>query len=513
MGKTAKLTVHKTFQIGEISELLYGQYFEPLGRCLYEGMYDPKHPTAQKDGFREDIRDLAREMGITCYRYPGGNMSSSYRWEDGVGPRERRPVRMELAWRSIEDNVLGTDECASWVESVGAQSIMTVNMGTRGIEAACDLLEYCNREGGTALSEYRKENGQEKPYGIQYWCIGNELDGPWQIGQKRASDYAWQCREVAKAMKRIDPNLKMIAAGSSSMTMDTYPEWDREVLETGYEFLDGISIHAYLNRKDSFTTSHYLSQINALEEYLKTIEAACQLAKAKNRSSRDLFLSIDEWNVQRYEMVVEKDDYHPNWDVHPPVLEQNYTMEDALLLGLELMTFIKHCNSVKIACMSLLVNALAPIKTRTGGEAWRQTTFYPFAHCAHYARGTLLDMRIECDTCQDEEFGTVALVDAIMTMDGEDAAIFVVNKAEKESVQCLAFLDGFEDYEIVEELEMTHENLFAVNTEEDPDCVVPQKVKKADFQNGMLCTELRPFSWNVIRLKRKLMFKKLEGEV
>lgn len=503
MEKKASFVVHKDFQIGKISNLIYGQYFEPLGRCLYEGMYDPEHPTAEKDGFRKDIRDLVKEMGITCFRYPGGNMSSSYRWEDGVGPKEKRPVRMELAWRSIEDNVLGTDECAAWVESVNAESIMTVNMGTRDIEAACDLLEYCNCEGGTRLSEYRKANGHEKPYNIKYWCLGNELDGPWQIGQKRASDYAWKCRETAKAMKRMWPDLKLIAAGSSSMTMDTYPAWDREVLETGYEFLDGVSIHAYLNRKDDFTTSHYFAQINALEEYLKTIESACQLAKAANRSEKDFFISIDEWNVQRYEMVVKKDDYRPDWDVHPPVLEQVYTLEDAVLLGLELMTFLRHCNSVKIACMSLLVNALAPIMTKTGGKAWRQTTFYPFAHCAKYGRGAVLDTKVYSDGYLDEEFGKVKFADVIVTVNGEEASVFAVNKNEEESMELVGTLNGFEEYRIIEELELAHDNKFAVNSEENPDCVKPRNVKKATFEDGILNSVLPPLSWNVIRLKKK----------
>lgn len=502
MGRKAKIVVHRDFKVGEVSPLIYGQYFEPLGRCLYEGMYDPNHPLAEADGFRSDIRELVKEMGITCYRYPGGNMSSSYRWEDGVGPQKKRPTRMELAWRSIEDNILGTDECAAWVESVNAESIMTVNMGTRDLEAACDLLEYCNYEGGTELSEYRKSNGRQKPYDIKYWCLGNELDGPWQIGQKRISDYAWKCRETAKAMKRIDPKLKLIAAGSSSMTMDTYPAWDREVLETGYEFIDGVSIHAYLNRKDSYTTRHYMAQINALEEYIKTIESACQLAKAANHSDKELFISIDEWNVQRYEMVVDKEDYHPNWDVHPPVLEQIYTLEDGILLGLELMVFLKHCNSVKIACMSLLVNALAPIMTETGGEAWRQTTFYPFAHCAKFGHGTVLDMKLVCDSYQDEEFGEVSLADAIMIMDEDEAVIFAVNKDETEYMELDGVLNGFECYEIIEELELTHENPFAANSKDNPNCVVPKAVKKAAYIQGRLTTQMKPLSWNVIRMRR-----------
>lgn len=501
MARKVKIIVHRDFQVGNISKMLYGQYFEPLGRCLYEGMYDPKHPQADADGFRGDIRKLAKEMGITCYRYPGGNMSSSYRWEDGVGPRDKRPVRMELAWRSIEDNVLGTDECAAWVESVGAESIMTVNMGTRNIEAACDLLEYCNYEGKTALSDYRRKNGRKEPYNIRYWCLGNELDGPWQIGQKRISDYAWLCRETAKAMKRMDPDLCLIAAGSSSMTMETYPEWDREVLETGYEFLDGISIHAYLNRKDDFTTAHYLAQIQALEEYLKTIEAACQIAKAKNRSEKDVFISIDEWNVQRYEMVVEKDDYHPNWDVHPPILEQIYTMEDAILLGLELLTFIKHCRNVKIACMSLLVNALAPIVSRTGGVCWRQTTFYPFAHCAKYAQGILLDTKVFSEAYEDEEFGRIPFVDAIMTMQEDEAAVFVVNKDVEETAELSVLLEGFGGYEVLEEIEMAHPDPFASNSEENPEYVKPRRVNRAVLtENGIELT-IRPLSWNVIRLK------------
>lgn len=504
MENRAKAVINRNFIIGEVSGLIYGQYFEPLGRCLHEGMFDPDHPASDDKGFRRDIRELVEEMGITCFRYPGGNLTATYRWEDGVGPVEQRPVRLELAWRSIEDNSLGTCEAAEWVESCGAESIMTFNMGTRGVEAACDLVEYCNTQGGTYLSELRKKHGYEKPFNIKYWCLGNELDGEWQICQKRSSDYAWLCRETAKAVKRIDPGLQLIAAGSSGMYMDTYPAWDMEVLETAYNYIDGISIHAYVNRKRSDTTLHYLAQTAPLDNYISTIESACKVAKAKKRGKKDIFISIDEWNVQSYEMVCLKEDYISNWDVHPPILEQVYTMEDALALGLELIVFLKHCRSVKIACMSLLVNALAPIMTAKGGPAWRQTTFYPFSHCAKYGRGVVMDTKLECDTYVDEEFGTIPYIEcaAVFNQEVEELTVFAVNKNEEEACSFECEIEGFEGYEVIEHIAMSNDHLFAVNSEKAPDTVKPRIVNNSELKGKLLVSQLEKLSWNVIRMRK-----------
>jgi alpha-N-arabinofuranosidase len=507
MGNKAKAAVNKRFITGKVSDLMFGQYFEPIGRCTHEGMYEPDHPTADEKGWRGDVKELVKELGITCFRYPGGNFTASSRWEDSVGPREKRPVRMELAWVSIEDNSVGTNEYIDYVKELGAETIMTFNMGTRGVEAAFDLVEYCNYPGGTYLSDKRREHGYEEPHNIKYWCIGNEVEGPWQICQHRPETYGWLCRETAKAIKRINPEYQMIAAGTSNCHLPTFVDWDWKILEDSYEYIDGLAIHCYTDRRRTDSTAHYLAHTAELEEYLSAIEGVCRAMKAKKRSNKDIWLSIDEWNVQSYEIVHLQEDRPKRgikpWMVHPPIIEQVYTMEDALALGLQLIVYFRHCRSIKIACMSLLVNCLSPIMTEKGGPAWRQPTFYPFSHCSKYGRGTVLETVIECETYEDEKYGAVPYIEGIAVYNDEtaDLTLFAVNKHEgKCALEC--DLEGFEDYTVEEHIVLSHEDIFAVNTVDNQENVKPHTVDTTVIENGSLKSSLEGYSWNVIRMKK-----------
>lgn len=507
MSHKAKATVNKAFVTGKVSDLMFGSYFEPIGRCTHEGMYEPGHPTADEKGWRGDVRELVKEMNITCYRYPGGNLTASYRWEDGVGPKEKRPRRMELAWVSLEDNSVGTDEYVDWVKSMGAETLMTFNMGTRGVEAAVDLVEYCNWPGGTALSDWRRENGYEEPHNIKYWCIGNEVEGPWQICQQKPENYAWLCRETAKAIKRMNPDYQLIAAGTSNCHLPTYVDWDWRVLEDAYDYVDGLAIHCYTDRKETDTTLHYLAHTVELNEYLTAIEGVCNAMKAKKHSKKDIWFSIDEWNVQSYEMVHLQADRPKRgikpWMVHPPIIEQTYTMEDALAFGLQFIVYFKHCKSIKVACMALLTNCLSPIMTVKGGPAWRQTTYYPFCHCSKYGRGTVLETPISCETYEDEQYGTVPYIEGIM-VENEDGYLtfFAVNKKDEAcDLECV--LGGFDGYQVDTHIVLSHEDLFAANTVDNQDNVVPHTVETSKVENDVLKAVLEPYSWNVIRMKSK----------
>ena len=507
MTHKARSVINKDYVRGKISDLLYGQYFEPIGRCTHEGMYEPDHPTSNEKGWREDVLEFVREMDITCFRYPGGNLTASYRWEDGVGPREKRPTRLELAWVSIEDNSIGTNEYVEYVKDLGAETLMCFNMGTRGLEAAVDLIEYCNWPSGTYLSDLRREHGYEEPHDIQYWCLGNEVEGPWQIAEHRAEDYGWLCKQTAKAVKRMNPDYQVIASGTSNSNLSTYIDWDLRILDDSYEYIDGLAIHCYTDRRESDTTSRYLAHTAHLEQYLSAIEGACQAIKAKKRSDKDIWLSIDEWNVQSYEMVHLQADRPKRgikpWMVHPPIIEQTYTMEDALALGLQMIVYLRHCNSIKIACMSLLVNCLAPIMTVKGGPAWRQPIYYPFTHCSKYGRGKALETVVECETYQDELYGEIPYIEAIGTQNEErgEVTFFAVNKHE-DFCQLSCELQGFEDYELIEHIVLSHEDLFAVNTAEDQNNVYPHTTNDTVIDNGVLKSNLEAYSWNVIRLKK-----------
>ena len=384
----AKVINNINFEKGKISPTLYGSFIEHMGRVVYSGIYEPEHPQADENGFREDVLEKVRDMGVTCIRYPGGNFVSHYDWRDGVGPKEERPRRRELAWKSIETNQFGTDEFMQWIEKTGAEPIFATNLGTAGVENAVSLLEYCNMHEGTFYSDKREKNGRKEPYGIKKWCLGNEMDGIWQLGHKDAKDYGKLAAQTAHAMKSLDENVELVVCGSSSTSMATYTDWERTVLEYTYEFVDYIALHQYYGGQEK-GTAEFLAQSLDLEQYIRTVIGICDTVKSKKRGKKDIQISIDEWGVWEIlgedvaESVMNRD-----WEVAPAFSEQIYTMEDSLLFASMLMAIVRNCERVKIACQSLLTNISAAIMTERVGECWVQPIYYPFSFMSKYARGT-----------------------------------------------------------------------------------------------------------------------------
>ena len=262
MAEQAKVNADLERVVAEVNPRLYGSFVEHLGRCVYTGIYEPEHPSAGPDGFRQDVLDLVRELGVTTVRYPGGNFVSGYRWEDGVGPKERRPARLDLAWHSTETNQFGLDEFMEWTESAGIEPMMAVNLGTRGLEEALDLLEYTNVPGGTAVADQRVANGRAEPYGVGMWCLGNEMDGPWQLGHRDAEAYGELAGRVGAGMLQIDPGLELVVCGSSNSSMPTFGSWEKEVLRQTWDVISHISCHAYYEEKDGDTQSFLASAVD-----------------------------------------------------------------------------------------------------------------------------------------------------------------------------------------------------------------------------------------------------------
>ena len=293
---TASFTVDPGFAVGAIDDRVFGSFVEHLGRCVYTGIYEPGHPTADDNGFRGDVLALVRELGVTTVRYPGGNFVSGYDWEDGIGPRAERPVRLDLAWRSIETNQFGTDEFLRWTALAGVEPMLAVNLGTRGVDEARALVEYCNHRGGTTRSDLRAANGYVAPYGVPLWCLGNEMDGPWQIGQKTATEYGRLTAEAGKAMKLVDPSIELVACGSSGRAMPTFGAWEAQVLEQCYDAVDHISLHAYYDPEETDVDSFLASSVD-MQAFIGSVVATCDHARAKARSDKQLGLSFDEWNV------------------------------------------------------------------------------------------------------------------------------------------------------------------------------------------------------------------------
>ncbi|WP_407272077.1 alpha-N-arabinofuranosidase [Radiobacillus sp. PE A8.2] len=496
----AKMTLEKNNKIGKVDERIYGSFIEHLGRAVYGGIYDPQHPLADEQGFREDVIDLVKELQVPIVRYPGGNMVSAYNWEDGVGPKEDRPKRLELAWRTIETNEIGTNEFADWAKKVNADVMMAVNLGTRGIDAARNLLEYTNHSGGTYYSDLRKSHGYEQPHNIKTWCLGNEMDGPWQVGHKTAYEYGRIAKETAKAMKLVDPTIELVACGSSSSSMATFPEYDATVLDIAYDEADYISLHQYFGNKED-DPANFLAKNMEMDHFIKSVKATCDYIKAKHRSKKTMMLSFDEWNVWYHSH--ESDKEIEAWTVAPPQLEDVYNFEDALLVGSMLITLLNHADRVKMACLAQLVNVIAPIMTENNGRSWKQTIFYPYMHASVFGRGVAIKPIVSSPKYDSREYTDVPFVDsaAVYNEETEEVTIFMVNKNLDEDIFLHADVRSFEGYQIVEHIVLQNEDLKATNTAKKQK-VAPHSKGESKLQDGVLEATLKTKSWNVIRLKK-----------
>ncbi len=357
---------------------MFGSFVEHMGRAVYGGIYEPDHETADADGFRGDVLELVRELGVTVVRYPGGNFVSGYDWEDGVGPREQRPVRLDLAWRSLEPNLVGTDEFVTWARRAGAEPMLAVNLGTGGLDSARALVEYCNSPGGSLYADRRRANGHEQPHGVGIWCLGNEMDGPWQIGHMTAAEYGRIANETGRAMRLVDPSIELVVCGSSNSAMPTFGAWEDTVLDLAWEVADYVSLHTYYDRAKYDGVDAYLACSLDLDRMISTVAATADAVAARKRSRRRVALSVDEWNVWHQ---TENPGYARTdgpFEHAPAITEDEHTVADALVVGCLLITLLRHADRVRMACLAQLVNVLPPIRTLDGGPAWRQTTYFPF---------------------------------------------------------------------------------------------------------------------------------------
>jgi alpha-L-arabinofuranosidase len=500
---TAKIVADPEFRVGDVDPRMFGSFIEHLGRAVYGGIYEPDHPTADDLGFRGDVLDLVRELDVPLVRYPGGNFVSGYNWLDGVGPKEERPRRLDLAWRTIETNHVGTDEFCMWAKRAGAEVNLAVNLGTAGIAEACNLLEYCNHPGGSLYSDMRIRNGYREPHAIKTWCLGNEMDGPWQIGHKTADEYGRLANETANAMKLIDPTIEFVACGSSHVLMPTFGAWEATLLEHAYEHIDYLSLHQYYRKHDN-DLGTFLAIPMQMDEFIHSVASICDFVRAKTRSPKRIYLSFDEWNVW-YTNENDRANMHDNpWQIAPPLFEAPYTHEDALVMGMMLITLLRHADRVKIACLAQLINTIAPISTVTGGGAWRQATFYPFLHASRYGRGTVLDLQVKSPTYENATFGAVPLLDAVAVWneEGEALTVFAVNRDQDAALQLEGDLRGVAGYRVMEHLVLEHADPLAINTIDRPDEVVPHANGDAALTDGMLAATLPRLSWNVIRMAR-----------
>jgi alpha-L-arabinofuranosidase len=489
------LTLDNDFELSPLDPNVFGGFAEHLGRHIYTGIYEPGHATADEEGFRKDVIALVKELNMPVIRYPGGNFVSGYNWEDGVGPKENRPFKLDLAWGAGEPNTFGTNEFMSWCDKVGTKAMMAVNLGTRGPEEARNLLEYCNHPGGSYWSDLRKSHGYDKPYGIEYWCLGNEMDGPWQMGAKTAFEYGRIANETAKLLKWIDPKVKTILCGSSSRSMATFGKWEWESLHECYDNVDYVSMHTYYGNRDG-DIPKYLAEPDNMGAFIRETAAVCDAVGAAKKSKKKLSLSFDEWNVWYH-----SGDWNSKsepWTVARPQLEDIYDMADVLLVGGMLIEMMNHCDRVKVACIAQVVNVIAPIMTEPGGPAWKQTIFHPFAQASNLGRGTVLRQAVNAPELDGRRLFSST---ATRSDDGQFVTIFAINRSVDTPMELSTTLRAFGKLTLDSHTQIRHDDLAATNTKDNPNNVTPSIVSGTSVSGEVLSATLAPASWTVIRVK------------
>lgn len=480
---------------------LFGSFLEHLGRAIYDGIYDPGSKVSDSNGFRKDVMEEVRALGVPIVRYPGGNFVSGYSWLDGVGPKQDRPRVLDKAWNSVNSNQFGTNEFMAWCKAVSTKPLMGLNLGTGTTEQAAALVEYCNVEKGTRWSDLRRKHGIAEPYRVKNWCLGNEMDGPWQIGHMTAIEYGYKAADAARQMRYVDPSLTLIACGSSGPMMPTYLEWDREVLQQCYEYVDGLSLHRYIGNTKEQTgedSSKYLAMNLSMDRQIAETVAVCDLVRGRKRSPKKLWLSFDEWNV--WYRAVGGDAVNGHEQEAPHLLEEVYNLEDALVVGGMVNTLMRNSDRVKLGCLAQLVNVIGPIMTNSNG-LFRQTIYYPYKWALQMGRGAVLNLNTESPSYEVSGIGEVPYLDVIGTFSKEtgNVALFILNRDLAKSHEIDVLWQDKSPARVMSSAVLTGTDLKAFNSFETPQRVAPQEFPKPSTSGGHTKFEVPARSYTVLQ--------------
>ena len=533
MAKKASILVHPSFKIGDISPRLYGAFLEPIGTMVNGSMYNPKHPTADAQGFRKDYLEAIKSSGVPAIRLPGGNFLSGWDWKDSIGPMAERKVRLDPAWKQYIPNDVGHDEYLQWTKMTGAEPMYTINLGTGDINDAMKILEYTNHEGGSYWSDLRRKNGHEAPYGVKTWYLGNEMDGPWQIGSWMfdPNGYGTLSNEVSKVMKRIDPNVETVVCGSTSFTMLHYPNWDLEVLKRCYQAVDYVSLHYYHSAPPGDYAA-LLGGTSYFEDYIKTMTSVCDTVQAYYRSPKKLMLSFDEYGISsreasplnpgRYGLhnFLEphyRVDHEAKYVRHDPdnMTPRRYggsEMLNALTSSAVILTFLRHADRVKIGCMT---GGLRVLGATNREHVWKPAGYYPFTQLMQYGQGVSLQTVVDCDTfdlsgyamSDSAQYYTqngLKYIDTAAAHDEEKGSlvVFMINKNPNEDNQVEINAGAFKGYKFVEHIQLYSDDMEASNSYENPEKIKPSINKEAKFMDGTLSSSVKKLSWNMFRFEK-----------
>ena len=483
----ARVKIDTERTIGDIDPKLYGNFIEHLGRCIDGGVFDEKSSLSDPNGFRRDVLDAAKKLRVTLLRWPGGNFSSNYHWRDGIGPRDQRPPRLEMAWGTVESNRFGTHEFLNYAEKLGAEPYICANLGTGTWEEAQQWVEYCNSSEDTAMTRLRKQNGRSDPWKVTYWGLGNEMDGPWQMGHRSADDYGKFALEAAKLMKWTDGNVKLIAAGSSNFQPGVdWTGWNRTVLEYLKNHADYLSLHMYVgNPQNDF--ADFVASSMELSSRIKTAEGIIDAAMSGVRG-RKIYIAWDEWNVW----------YRARGDQQRGrrILEERYNLEDALVVATFLNTFVNHANIVKIANMAQLVNVIAPIFVNEGG-LFLQTIYYPLQLFANNTKGKALELFVAAPKYKSRRFDDIPYLDASASYDNGSLVVNVVNRHKD---QAIATEFELEDKQFGGAVEITEVNGLDIKAENSFDRALVKPTERSTTAQGkMLRYSFPAHSYTMIR--------------
>ena len=497
----ARVYIDTRRTVAPIERNLFGSFLEHLGRAIYEGIYDPDSKRSDSNGFRKDVIEEVRALGVPIIRYPGGNFVSGYNWLDGIGPKQERPKVLDKAWNSLNSNQFGTDEFMMWCKAVGTLPLLGLNLGTGTPEQAAALVEYCNVEKGTRWSDLRRKNGIAEPYKVQNWCLGNEMDGPWQIGHMTATEYGYKAADAARQMRYVDPSLKLVACGSSGPLMPTYLEWDREVLEQCYDYVDALSLHRYIGNTQEETgndSAKYLAMNLTMDRQIAETVAVCDFVRGRKRSPKKLWLSFDEWNV--WYRARRGDAVNGHGQEAPHLLEEVYNLEDALLVGGIINTLIRNADRVKLACLAQLINVIAPIMTDANG-LFRQTIYYPYSWGLQMARGAALGLISESPTYEVSGIGTVPYLDVTGTFskENENVSLFILNRDLSNARETEVVWEDASPARLIASMVLTGTDLKAFNGFDSPKRVAPTNLEKPVTSGGRTKFALPARSYTVLQ--------------